>query len=164
MAAVNDTPFNVQGEIERLRNLAHEVCLGPSTRAIVEAVRARGIPYRRLNTDSLVFFGHGRKQRRIQAAETDRTSAIAEAIAQDKEMTRSLLRAIGVPTSHGRPVVSAEDAWTAAEEIGVPVVVKPHGCSTRACPRRRRRRPYDQSVGRSGEHRSAPQRTPRHGS
>ena len=125
LAAVFDHPFNVAAEIERLRNLAHEVCLGPSTRAIVEAVQARGIPYRRLNSDSLVLFGHGRKQRRIQAAETDRTGAIAEAIAQDKEMTRMLLRAVGVPTSYGRPVANAEDAWRAAGEIGVPVVVKP---------------------------------------
>ena len=108
-----------------MRNLAHEVCLGPSTRAIVEAVQARGIPHRRLSTESLVLFGHGRKQRRIQAAETDRTSAIAEAIAQDKEMTRMLLRAVGVSTPHGRPVTDADDAWRAACEIGVPVVVKP---------------------------------------
>jgi cyanophycin synthetase len=125
MAALHDRPFDVAAEIERLRNLAHEVCLGPSTRAIVEAVGARGIPYRRLNIDSLVLFGHGRKQRRIQAAETDRTSAIAEAIAQDKEMTRMMLRAVGVPTSLGRPVTDSEDAWRAACEIGVPVVVKP---------------------------------------
>ena len=101
VAAVFDRPFDVAAEIERLRNLAHEVCLGPSTRAIVEAVKARGIPYRRLSTDSLVLFGHGRKQRRIQAAETDRTSAIAEAIAQDKEMTRMLLRAVGRTATKG---------------------------------------------------------------
>jgi cyanophycin synthetase len=125
MAAVFDQPFDVAGEIERLRDLAHEVCLGPSTRAIVEAVTARGVPYRRLNNDSLVLFGHGRKQRRIQAAETDRTSAIAEAVAQDKEMTRMLLRAVGVPTPCGRPVSDVEDACAAAAEIGMPVVVKP---------------------------------------
>jgi cyanophycin synthetase len=125
MAALEDRPFNVAAEIERLRNLAHEVCLGPSTRAIVEAVSARGVPYRRLNNDSLVLFGHGRKQRRIQAAETDRTGAIAEAIAQDKEMTRMMLRAVGVPTPCGRPVSNAEDAWAAACEIDAPVVVKP---------------------------------------
>ncbi len=86
---------------------------------------ARRIPSRRLNTESLVLFGHGRKQRRIQAAETDRTSAIAESIAQDKEMTRLLLRAVGAPTPYGRPVTDADDAWEAAEDIGVPVVVKP---------------------------------------
>jgi cyanophycin synthetase len=125
LAAVFDRPFNVAAEIERLRDLAHEVCLGPSTRSIVEAVQAKGVPYRRLNNESLVLFGHGRKQRRIQAAETDRTSAIAEAVAQDKEMTRMLLRAVGVPTPYGRPVTSVDDAWAAACDIGVPVVVKP---------------------------------------
>ena len=125
LAAVFDRPFNVGKEIERLRNLAQQVCLGPSTRAIVQAAQARNIAYRRLNTESLVLFGHGRKQRRIQAAETDRTSAIAEAIAQDKEMTRMLLRAVGVSTPSGRPAKNADDAWVAAGEIGVPVVVKP---------------------------------------
>jgi cyanophycin synthetase len=125
LAAVFDRPFDVAGQIQRLRDLAQEVCLGPSTRAIVEVAATRHIPYRRLNSDSLVLFGHGRKQRRIQAAETDRTSAIAEAIAQDKEMTRGLLHAVGVPTPRGRPVKDAADAWAAALEIGVPVVVKP---------------------------------------
>jgi len=125
MAAVHDRPFHLAQAIERLRDLAQQVCLGPSTRAIVEAAEARAIPYRRLNTESLVLFGHGRKQRRIQAAETDRTSAIAEAIAQDKEMTRMLLRAVGVATPYGRPVKDADDAWETACDIGVPVVVKP---------------------------------------
>jgi len=125
MAAVRDESFDVEKEIQRLRDLAQEVCLGPSTRAIVAAAQARNIPCRRLNTESLVLFGHGRKQRRIQAAETDRTGAIAESIAQDKEMTRMMLRAIGAPTPCGRPVRDADDAWAAAQEIGLPVVVKP---------------------------------------
>jgi cyanophycin synthetase len=125
LAAIFDRPFDAQKEIERLRDFAHRVCLGPSTRAIVQAAQARNIPYRRLNTESLVVFGHGRKQRRIQAAETDRTSAIAEAIAQDKEMTRMMLHAVGVATPEGRPVKDVEDAWAAANEIGLPVVVKP---------------------------------------
>ena len=125
LAAVHDRPFDLAGEINRLRNLAQEVCLGPSTGAIVAAAISRGIPVRRLNDCSLVQFGYGRKQRRIQAAETDRTSAIAESLAQDKELTRKLLRSVGVPAPEGRPVTSAEDAWEAAGEIGVPVVVKP---------------------------------------
>jgi cyanophycin synthetase len=125
LAAYYDRPYNVAAEVERLHDLAQQQCLGPSTRAIVEAARARCIPYRRLNTNSLVQFGYGCKQRRIQAAETDRTSAIAEGIAQDKEMTRTLLRAAGVPAPFGRPVEDAADAWKTACEIGVPVVVKP---------------------------------------
>jgi len=125
LAAVYDKPFDVAGEINRLRDLAQQNCLGPSTNAIVEAAKARGIPVRRLNIESLVQLGYGCKQRRIQAAGTDRTSAIAESIAQDKELTRVLLQSVGAPTPEGRPVTSAEDAWEAACKLGPPVVVKP---------------------------------------
>jgi cyanophycin synthetase len=97
----------------------------PSTGSIVQAAVARGIPYRRLTEGSLVQFGWGSKQRRIQAAETDLTSAVAEAIAQDKELTKTLLRAAGVPVPLGRSVTDADDAWLAAREIGGLVVVKP---------------------------------------
>ena len=86
---------------------------------------ARGIPYRRLTRGSMVQFGWGSKQRRIQAAETDMTSAVAESIAQDKELTKTLLHAAGVPVPLGRSVGSAEEAWAAAQEIDGPVVVKP---------------------------------------
>lgn len=125
MAAINDDPFDVTAEIERLREHTHQVCLGPSTRSIVDAAVARGIPWRRLNEGSLIQFGQGAKQRRIMAAETDRTGAIAEEIAQDKELTRMFLQAVGVPVPEGRPVSDADDAWAAAQDIGVPVVVKP---------------------------------------
>ena len=124
-AAAAGADFDVAAELERLRSIKHDVCLGPSTGAIVRAARARGIPFWRLNAGSLVQLGYGAEQRRILTAETDRTSAIAESIAQDKELTRTLLRGVGVPVPEGRPVASGEDAWEAAEEIGVPVVVKP---------------------------------------
>jgi len=125
LAAVHDQPFDVAAEIEKLRLLYHKTRLGPSTAAIVRAALARGIPARRLNSGSLVQLGYGSKQRRILAAESDRTSAVAESIAQDKELTRTLLRAVGVPVPEGRAVESADDAWIAAEIIGLPVVVKP---------------------------------------
>lgn len=125
LAAIYDRPFDVQATINRLRDLGARVMLGPSTNSIVEAARARNIPHMRMNTASLVQFGYGSKQRRIQAAETDQTSAIAESIAQDKELTRMFLRAVGVPCAEGRPVTSADDAWEAAQEIGGAVVVKP---------------------------------------
>ena len=88
LAAVDDRPFDVAAEVKRLRDLHHTVRLGPSTGAIVAAAEARGIPARRLNTESLVMLGQGARQKRIQTAETDRTGAIAESIAQDKELTR----------------------------------------------------------------------------
>jgi cyanophycin synthetase len=124
-AALNDLPFDLPAALSRLRELDEEVRLGPSTGAIVAAAVARGIPCRRLTEGSLVQFGWGSKQRRIQAAEMDSTSAIAESIAQDKELTKHLLEAAGVPVPKGRPVTDAGDAWAAACELGGPVVIKP---------------------------------------
>jgi len=124
-ASVDDAPFDLVDALHRLRELDEDVRLGPSTGSIVYAAVARGIPYRRLTEGSLVQFGWGSRQRRIQAAETDLTSAVAESIAQDKELTKTLLHAAGVPVPCGRPVADAQDAWAAACEIGGPVVVKP---------------------------------------
>ncbi len=124
-SASDDTAFDLAAALAELRELNEDVRLGPSTGAIVNAATARGIPYRRLTQGSLVQFGWGSAQRRIQAAETDRSSAIAEAIAQDKELTKKLLDAAGVPVPNGRPVTSAEDAWAAMNEFGAPVVIKP---------------------------------------
>ncbi len=124
-AALADTPFDIADALFRVKDLDGDIRLGPSTGAIVQAAVARGIPYRRLTQGSLVQFGWGSRQRRIQAAETDLSSAIAESIAQDKELTKQLLHAAGVAVPIGRPVKDAEDAWAAAQEIGGPVVVKP---------------------------------------
>jgi cyanophycin synthetase len=124
-SAVEDTIFDLNDALSRLRELDEDERLGPSTGSIVQAALARGIPYRRLTSGSMVQFGWGSQQRRIQAAETDGTSAIAQAIAQDKELTKKLLEAAGVPIPFGRPVLDEDDAWVAAEEIGLPVVVKP---------------------------------------
>src|SRR5690606_4656001 len=103
-AALDDTLFNLATALASLRELDEDVRLGPSTGSIVDAAVARGIPYRRLTEGSMVQFGWGSKQQRIQAAETGFTSAISEAIAQDKEMTKLLLSAAGVPVPDGRSV------------------------------------------------------------
>ncbi|WP_025041883.1 cyanophycin synthetase [Nitrosospira briensis] len=124
-AAIEDTFFDIADAVGRLRERYEEVRFGPSTGAIVRAAVARDIPFRRLTDGSMVQFGWGSRQRRIQAAETGRTSLVAESIAQDKELTRTLLSNAGIPIAAGRPVASAEDAWIAACEIGGPVVVKP---------------------------------------
>ncbi|MBH1965467.1 MAG: cyanophycin synthetase [Comamonadaceae bacterium] len=124
-AAAEGGQFDVNKALADLRELDEDERLGPSTGAIVDAAVARGIPFRRLTSGSLVQLGWGSKQRRIQAAEVDRTSAIAESIAQDKDLTKKLLHAAGVPVPMGRPVTDEEDGWNAALELGLPVVVKP---------------------------------------
>ena len=124
-SAINDTPFDLSAALAQLKELDEDVRLGPSTGCIVNAAIAKNIPFSRMTEGSMVRFGWGSKQRRIQAAEMDVTSAIAESIAQDKDLTKKLLAAAGVPVPTGRQVKDAEDAWEAAQEVGLPVVVKP---------------------------------------
>ncbi|QIL81689.1 cyanophycin synthetase [Diaphorobacter sp. HDW4A] len=124
-AATDDTPFDADKAIADLRDTDEDERIGPSTGSIVDAAVARGIPFRRLTSGSLVQLGWGSKARRIQAAELDMTSAVAESIAQDKDLTKRLLHAAGVPVPLGRPVKDVGDAWVVAQEVGLPVVVKP---------------------------------------
>ena len=124
-AALAAGAFDIEAALAELRELDEDVRLGPSTGSIVDAAIVRGIPYRRLTQGSLVQFGWGSKQRRIWAAEVDNTSAVAESIAQDKDLTKRLLASAGVPVPTGRPVADYADALVVAEEIGWPVVVKP---------------------------------------
>jgi cyanophycin synthetase len=125
MAAIEDKAFDVKAAIHHLRELIDSHCLGPSTACIVDAATARNIPSIRLTDGNLVQLGYGARQHRVWTAETDRTSAIAEGISRNKDLTKQLLTSCGVPVPEGRIVESPEDAWDAAEDIGVPVVVKP---------------------------------------
>ncbi len=128
MAAINHqsyTAADVQTAVQAIRDQIDDCYLGPSTAAIVAAATDRGIPHIRLNDGNLVQLGYGASQRRIWTAETDLTSAIGESIAQDKDLTKSLLASCGVPVPEGEIVNSAEQAWEAAQDIGLPVVVKP---------------------------------------
>ena len=124
-AAVRGLAFDTDAAIAALRSIDEDVRLGPSTGSVVHAAIARNIPWRRLTDGSLVQFGWGVKQRRIWAAEVDSTSAVSETIAQDKDLTKDLLQAAGVPVPVGRPVASFDEAWAVAQELGLPVVVKP---------------------------------------
>ena len=126
MAAINDTPFDLAAKVTELRDMVDSRGLGPSTSHIVDAATDRNIPHIRLTEGNLVQLGYGIAQRRIWTAETDQTSAIAEEIAGDKDLTKSLLKACGVPVPEGTLVRSAEAAWEAALDIGVPVAVKPY--------------------------------------
>jgi cyanophycin synthetase len=128
MAVIRSQPFGqeqVQAAVGRIRTTVDDCYLGPSTAAIVNAAADRRIPHIRLNDGNLVQLGYGAAQRRIWTAESDSTSAIGESIAGDKDLTKTLLAACGIPVPEGQVVESAAAAWEAAEDIGLPVAVKP---------------------------------------
>ena len=123
-AVVARRSVDVEALVRRLRELRDRNALGPSTGAIVEEARRRGIPVLRLD-GSYVQLGHGVKQRRIQASMTDRTGGIGIEIADDKDRTKTILQEAGVPVPRGETVTTPEGALEVAEELGWPVVVKP---------------------------------------
>ena len=121
-----DEPFNFPEERDSFIRFAQRRNLGPSTMSLVRAAEERGIPWIRLNDQSLIQFGHGRYQQRIQATVTGHTSNIAVELASDKEETNKILGNLGLPVPQQRLVQREADAVSAASRIGYPVVVKPY--------------------------------------
>jgi cyanophycin synthetase len=124
-ALVEGKEFPLEERVREVRAIVADTELGPSTRAIVDAASAHGIPWSRVGEESFVQLGYGRNRRFIQAAMSDRTSAVAVETAGDKEFTKVLLRQVSIPVPRGEVVRTEEDAVDALDHIGVPVVVKP---------------------------------------
>jgi cyanophycin synthetase len=120
-----DDDFSAEEDIESFILFAQRKEFGPSTASLVAAADERGIPWIRLNNYSLVQFGHGKYQQRIQATITSETRHIAVEIACDKEDTHRLLRDLGLPVPEQRMIYSEREAIRAARRIGFPVVIKP---------------------------------------
>ena len=120
-----DSDFNYEEDRDEFIVFAQRKELGPSTASLVNAAEERGIPYLRLNKYSLVQFGHGAYQQRIQATITSKTGHIAVEISCDKEDTHNLLRDLGLPVPTQRMVYNERAAIRAARHIGYPVVLKP---------------------------------------
>tara|TARA_R110002096_G_scaffold257381_1_gene450892 strand:- start:237880 stop:240675 length:2796 start_codon:yes stop_codon:yes gene_type:complete len=117
--------FNWEDELTRFIKSAQRHAFGPSTASLVGAAEERDIPWLRLNKYSLVQFGHGKHQKRIQATITSETNHIAVEISCDKEDTHNLLNDLGLPVPQQDMVYSPREAVRAARRIGYPVVLKP---------------------------------------
>lgn len=117
--------FDFTSELHDFIRFAQRKEFGPSTGSLVQAAEARNIPWIRLNKYSLVQFGHGKHQQRIQATITSQTNHIAVEISCDKEDTHNLLNDLGLPVPRQLMVRGAPEAVSAARRIGFPVVVKP---------------------------------------
>jgi cyanophycin synthetase len=118
-------PYSLDDDIQTLREIREDERLGPSTGSIVEEAQNRNIPWIRLNRHSLVQLGYGVKQKRIQATVASTTSNIAVEIACDKEETKNILDAAGIPVPKGYIVYDEEDLEDAIRKVGYPIVLKP---------------------------------------
>lgn len=121
-----DKEFDVNSRICYLKDLASKTDLGPSTRAIVEEAKLRGIPCMRIGKGSILQLGYGKYQRRIEATITENTSCIAVDISCDKVITKELLQEAGIPVPEGDVAYSLAQAKNIARELGYPVAVKPY--------------------------------------
>jgi cyanophycin synthetase len=119
------SPPDLAPLLTRLRDCAEQTCFGATTSAVVAAARDRGIPVSRVDGDCLLQLGHGARQRRVQGAITDQAGYLAEAVSRDKWLTKQILQQICLPTADGWLVRNADEAWSAACDLGLPVVVKP---------------------------------------
>jgi cyanophycin synthetase len=125
IAAEIDDDFDFNDELNDFVRMAQRKEFGPSTGSLVSAAEDRGIPWLRLNNYSLVQFGHGKFQQRIQATITSETKHIAVEISCDKEDTHNLLNDLGLPVPQQIMVYGVNQAIRAARRIGFPVVLKP---------------------------------------
>lgn len=124
-AIADNQPYDLENDIQTLREIREEERLGPSTGSIVDEAIKRKIPFIRLNKHSLVQLGYGVNQCRVQATIASTTSSIAVEIACDKEETKNLLQASEIPVPGGRVIYDEEDLKSVIAKIGYPIVTKP---------------------------------------
>lgn len=124
-ALIDNTTINLDEYIHELRVVREATRLGPSTGCIVEEAAKKGIPYIRLNKQSLIQLGYGVNQQRIRATIAGTTSCIAVDIAGDKEDTKNLLESAEIPVPKGMIIRNEEELKDAVNRVGYPCVLKP---------------------------------------
>lgn len=122
---INDEYLNLEDILCLLNEVKERFELGPSTKAIYDEAKSRGIPVRRLGGDSILELGYGKHRRLVQAALTDNTRAIAIDISCNKQLTKQLLMENNIPVSYGDTTNNLNEALEIAWDIGYPVVLKP---------------------------------------
>lgn len=124
LAAVHDRPFDIQQKIAQLREVSCRFAPPRNAALVQKEARKRGLPCR-LMEGGFLLLGHGVKQRRMLGSLTDTDGALADMISRDNELTLRLLRGAGIPVPESRLVTTAEEAWTAAQSLGLPVLLRP---------------------------------------
>jgi cyanophycin synthetase len=124
-APLEEVKQTLAADVQRMREIREEVRFGPSTGSIIEEAQSRGIPYIRLNTQSLVQLGYGVHQQRIQATTTNKTNMISVDIAGNKDATKKLLGEMGIPVPGGYTIRDEDELESVVKRVGYPVVIKP---------------------------------------
>ncbi|MFV8334405.1 cyanophycin synthetase [Flavobacterium sp. GSP14] len=124
-ALIAGTDYDLNADLQKMREIRERVRLGPSTGSIVEEAVSRDIPWIRLGTNSLVQLGYGINQMRFQATITCKTSSIAVDIACNKELTKKMLDMASIPVAIGSICVNEDDLAATIKKIGYPIVLKP---------------------------------------
>jgi cyanophycin synthetase len=124
-ALIKGVAYDLDADLQKMREIRERVRLGPSTGSIVEEAVNRDIPWIRLGTNSLVQLGYGVNQMRFQATITCKTSSIAVDMACNKELTKKMLDMASIPVANGSICVDEEDLAETIEKIGYPIVLKP---------------------------------------
>ncbi|RDI58096.1 cyanophycin synthetase [Flavobacterium glaciei] len=124
-ALIAGTDYDLNADLQKMREIRERVRLGPSTGSIVEEAVSRNIPWIRLGTNSLVQLGYGINQMRFQATITCKTSSIAVDIACNKELTKKMLDMASIPVASGSICVDEDDLAETIKKIGYPIVLKP---------------------------------------
>ncbi|MDR6301779.1 cyanophycin synthetase [Mesonia maritima] len=124
-ALIDGKTYNLEKDIQKMREIRERERFGPSTGSIIAEAENRGIPWMRLNKNSLCQLGYGAYQKRIQATVTSETSCIGVEIAGDKEETKYLLEQSGVPVPKGEIIEDLEELEQSCKNVGFPLVIKP---------------------------------------
>jgi cyanophycin synthetase len=124
-ALIAGEDYDLEEDIQRMREIREDVRLGPSTGSIIEEAARRGIPWIRLNKYSLCQLGYGANQKRIQATVTSETSSIGVELACDKEDTKYLLEQAEVEVPRGDIIRRERSLKEACDYVGFPLVTKP---------------------------------------
>lgn len=124
-ALIKGEEYDLEKDIQDMREIRENTRLGPSTGSIVDEAIARDIPWIRLNNQSLVQLGYGKNQVRFRATMTERTSSIAVDIASNKEETKRMLLEQAIPVANGITISSVTSVDEAIKKVGFPLVFKP---------------------------------------
>lgn len=116
---------DIENIMVNLKKISIESDMGPSTKAIFDEAKRRGIPVTRIGNDSLIQLGYGKYSRMIEASLLDSTSCISVDIAGNKQLTKKILNENSIPVPEGDIAYTADSALEIALSIGFPVVLKP---------------------------------------